>query len=502
MRTKNSLKNIITSVSLTLIVGILGFLKVRVFINGLSDDIYSLHQLFYQIFSYLTITDIGFSLLLSKALYNAFAKDDKEEIINIYSTSKKFYNIVGLLMLIIAFILSFFVQFLTKADVNHWYIQLIFIVFIIRNVIDYFFIAPRFVMEANQQSYKINIYIKGIKILETIIEIILVLLGIDYIFILIPGIILTVLVDLYANKKVFLTYPWLKNNKTFNKNYLKGTKELIWRKLADLLNSNTDIILISTFINPLSVIIYTSYVYITKFITDVIYLVSNSLTPSYANIIYKENKEKAYSVFTEINIFFLFVATFINIMLFAFLNPLINFWVGSKYLVNTITLIMFTFICFQTISTKPIAIYINSKCLFKETKIATIIEAIINLVLSLILVNKVGLIGVLIGTIVAKLLTSFIQNPYYIYKNEFNISPLKYFITYFLVLLINAIFIGIFTILKLEFNSVLIWLISVVASSIILGLVLYIIFYILFKSFRLVHKRGIEFIKVKGRYEA
>jgi len=63
MRTKNSLKNIISVTFFNLLIGILGFIKVRVFVNGLSNDIYSLNQLFYQIFSYITIADIGFGLI-------------------------------------------------------------------------------------------------------------------------------------------------------------------------------------------------------------------------------------------------------------------------------------------------------------------------------------------------------------------------------------------------------------------------------------------------------
>ena len=150
MRTKNSLKNIISVTFFNLLIGILGFIKVRVFVNGLSNDIYSLNQLFYQIFSYITIADIGFGLILNQKLYKAFAKKDKEEVNRIYSTSKKFYFYIGTAMFIIALLISFFVQFLTKANVSSWYIQLIFIIFIIRNIVDYYFIAPRYVIDADQ----------------------------------------------------------------------------------------------------------------------------------------------------------------------------------------------------------------------------------------------------------------------------------------------------------------------------------------------------------------
>ena len=133
MRTKNSIRNIISVVFFNIVIGLLGFLKVKVFVGNLSDDIYSLNQLFYQIFSYITIADIGFGLILNQRLYQAFAKNNKEEINNIYSTSKKFYNMIGIIMLVVSFVISFFVQFLTKAEVSTFYIQVIFIIFIMFN---------------------------------------------------------------------------------------------------------------------------------------------------------------------------------------------------------------------------------------------------------------------------------------------------------------------------------------------------------------------------------
>lgn len=500
MRTKNTLKNIITSVSLTLIVGILGFVKIRIFVNGLSNDVYSLNQLFYQIFSYLAITDIGFSLLLNKKLYSAFAKNDTKEINNIYSTSKRFYSIIGSIIFIIALIISFFVHFFTKADLPNGYIQLIFLIFIIRNIVDYFFIAPRFVIEADQKSYKINLGVKSIRIAETIIEIILVLLGVDYLFILIPGIVLTVVVDLIINKKIFKEYPWLKDNKKFNKSYLKGTKDMIWRKGADLLNSNTDIILISTFINPISVIIYSSYNYITKFLGDIVFLVSSAITPSFANVMFKEQGEKKYMVFTEMYIFFLFIASFINIMLYGFLNSLIKFWVGQEYVVTNFTLYLFCLILFQLIVDKATTIVINGLCLFKETKKATILEAILNIIISFSLIHKLGIMGVLLGTVLSRFATTFIFNAIYIFKNIFKRNPIHYFVIYFIVLIINLLFIFAFNYLELQFSKVTMWMIYVIIFAIITGIILTIFFFALFKSFRSLIKRGIEFIKVKGKY--
>ncbi len=500
MRTKKSIKNIISVVLFNLVIGILGFIKVRVFVHYLSNDVYSLNQLFYQIFGYIAIADIGFGLVLNKELYKAFAKNDKDEVNNIYSTSKKFYKYIGIAMLLISFIISFFVHYLTKANVDRLYIQVVCIIFLIRNIIDYFFVAPRYIMDSNQNAYKINYLVKGIKVLEIIIEILLISLGVDYLFVLLPGIAITVIIDLYINHLVYKEYPWLKDNKTYNKKYLKGTKDLVYLKLSGIMNSNTDIVLLSAFINPLTVIIYTSYNYITKFVSDTIYIAATAITPSFANVLCNDNEEKKYSVFCELNIMFLFIASFCFIMLYGFLNSLITFWIGKEYLTNNWTLFLFCFIIFQTISVRAVIITINSLGLFKETKIATILEAILNLIISVLLVRKFKIVGVLLGTIIATLVTSFIQNSVCIHKKVFNKSSLRYFGVYAVIVGINVVFVYLFNIINLHITSVLSWIGLVLGFAILVAIILFIIYYILFKSFKLLTSRGIEFIKVRGKY--
>lgn len=495
MRTKNSLKNILSVIFFNVIIGALGFLKARVFVDGLANDIYSLNQLFYQIFGYIAVADLGIGLIINKQLYKALSNNDEKEVNNVYSSSKVFFRNIGLIMLGIAFILSFFVQFLTKADVSPWYIQLVFIIFIFRNIVDYFFVAPRCVLEADQKLYKINYLFKSIKIIETIIEVVLVILGVDYLIVLLPGIVITILIDLYMNKKIYKEYPWLKDTKKFNKKHLKGTKHVIWQKLSGLLSTNTDIILVSSFINPLNVIIYTSYNYVCQYLSDTIFIIGTAITPSFANLLHKEKDDKKYSVFTEINIFFFFIGSFIMIMLYGFLTQLISFWMGQEYIAVNAVLLLFCLITFQKIADRPMGMIIQSYGLFKETQTACIVEALLNFGLSLILVKPFGILGVLLGTFLSKLFITTWQYPSYIMKNIFNKSVFRYLINYFVVLIINLIFIFVLNRIVPPIESVLSWFIYVLIFAGVTGIALLIIYFIMFKSFKLLVNRGVFYIK-------
>lgn len=499
MRTKNSIRNVITVLVSYIIIGILGFIKTRVFLNSFHEDIYSLNQLFLQIFSYLSLAEAGFGVYMVQQYYKAFAKDDKEEINSIFGTAVIYFRWLGVFIITVSLILSLFIPFLTKASISSTYIIFVFILFVIKNCVDYFMMCPRDVIQADQKLYKINWYVNGIRILENVCEIILALIGINYFLILIPGIFIRIIMNLFINKKVYKEYTWLqKNNHKYQKKHVKGMHDLIYQKLAGILFSNTDIILISAFVNPLSVVIYSAYNYITKYVSDTIYVFSSALTPSYANALLDNDKNKGFDIYTELNIMFNFIAAFFAISLYKILDSFVILWIGEKYLISEVGLILMIVIMFNLIAKGMMTVIVNSKGLFRETRNAVIMEAAINLVVSVALVHKMGISGVLIGTVSATALTTLWFIPYYVYKNIFNRNPLHYYICYLYSAMISIIMAYLISLLEIiKMNTVVGWIYGSTIYCLIILATLFIIFYISFKAFRKLMKRGIYILKEK-----
>lgn len=507
MRTENSIKNVISNVFFNILIAILGFLKIKVFINGLSTDIYSLNQLFYQVFSYLAIADIGFGLVINKNLYKAFAKKDDKEIKRIFYTSKKFYTYLGIFLIFASIICSFFIHNLTKASVDIGYMRIIFIVFILFNILDYFFEAPNAIISADEKLYEVNHLIKGIKIITVISQIILVMLKVDYLFVILPNIFISLAVHLYINKKIYKKYEYLdlqnkkKEDLKFDKKYLKGTGDLIPAKIAGVLNSNTDIILISKFISPLMVNIYSSYNFIIKFLVDTIYIISAAIVPSFANFINLEDTERSYGIFKELNIFFLFVASFIGIMTYVFFNDLITLWIGKSYLLPSFTVLLLIIWAFEKISQKSLDIVIDSKGYFKETKTVIFIEAILNFVISIIFVKRFGVTGVIWGSVIAYSISTFIYKPFFIYKEVFKKNMMRYFASYSVVFIYTIILMYILSRIDFKIVNAFSFIWKVVLVSIFVLILNMIFFTSVFKEFRKLNLRGknisTQFIKRK-----
>ena len=81
-------------------------------------------------------------------------------------------------------------------------------------------------------------------------------------------------------------------------------------------------------------------------------------------------------------------------------------------------------------------------------------------------------------------------------KNIFHKNAIKYLINYFLVFIINILFIFMLNNIIPPIDSIISWFLYVIIFAIIVSMSLFIIYFISFRSFKLLVNRGIEYVKV------
>lgn len=495
MRKTNSIKNLLSNIIPFIILTILGFFRVNVLLKFLGVEIFSLNQLFFQIFAYISLAEGGIGALINQQYYKLIANKDKNKINKLYTSSKKLFNNISVIILTSGFVLSFFLKHLTNNNLSPLYMQMVFILFIVRAIMEYIYYPPRIIMQADQKMYKTNIVYNSYRILEIFVDIIALLLGANYIIILLLSSLIRFIMYNHMNKKVFNDYPWLKTIKDNKKIKIKGIKDMMAIKLAGVANENTDIILISAFLTPLQVTIYASYNYIIKFLNDLAYMIYSSILASFGNVINKEKQEYSIKVFEEINFLFLIIAIIFSTMTFSSINSFIGLWIGKKFIVNNLTLCLFALLLFYNISKRSFLIQRDAAGLFKETSKINVIESLINIIISLLLVNKYGIKGVLFGSIIASLFTNFWFMPKLVYK-QYKLPPYKYFgkYLYHLIFSVFLSYIGQHIYKLLNFNNLTIWILFTIIYTIIIITIIVIVEYILFKPFRSLIKKIINTI--------
>lgn len=495
MRKTNSIKNLLSNIIPFIILTILGFFRVNVLLKYLGVEIFSLNQLFFQIFAYISLAEGGIGALINQQYYKLIATKDKKKINELYTSSKKLFNNISIIIFTIGFILSFFLKYFTNNNLSPLYMQIVFILFIVRAIMEYVYYPPRIIMQADQKMYKTNIIYNSYRILEMFVDIIALLMGANYIIILLLSSLIRFIMYNHMNKKVFGDYPWLKITKTASNIKIKGIKDMMAIKFAGVANENTDIVLISTFLTPLQVTIYASYNYIIKFLNDLAYMIYSSILASFGNVINKENQEYSIKVFEEINFLFLIIAVIFSTITFSSINSFISLWIGRKFIVSNLTLCLFVLLLFYNISKRSFLIQRDAAGLFKETSKINVIESLTNIIISLLLVKEYGIKGVLFGSILASLFTNFWFMPKLVYK-QYKLSPYKYFGKFFyhLFLSIFISYIGQHIYKLLNINNLIIWIFYTILFAIINIIIIVGIEYILFKPFRSLIKKIINTI--------
>jgi O-antigen/teichoic acid export membrane protein len=434
-RKENSIKNLVTSVVPYFLITLLGFTRVNAYINGLGEDVYALNQVFLQIFSYISIAEAGAGTLVTQLYYKALADKDKKEINIIFTSCKHIFRIISLIIFGIGIVVSFFLNIFTNNDLPLLYMQAAFILFLFRSVLEYGMLSPRFVIQADQKLYKVNLLIQGYRIVEMIVEITLLYMGVNYITLLIVTIIIRFISYLVTNKRIHKEYPWLQTVSKDKVIPIKGMHNVFYHKIVGAVYYNTDIILLSSFLSTTVVTIYSSYNYIVKTLTDIIQMCATAATPSFGNAMVTESEERRLAIFEEINSVFILAAGILSIILYKVMTPFVSIWIGNGMIMSQMALILMIVSLYLNILLRPFHMVKEVENLYKETQNSVLAEAVINIVLSVVFVKKFGITGVLLATVIARASTTIIFFPIYIYKNIFN----KLSSEYYFILIINLV---------------------------------------------------------------
>ena len=478
MRTKKTFLNLLTDVIPLILVSFLGIFKLKLFIQVLGDETLGLYQLFTQIMIYIAIVDGGISNALLYSLYKPNTKNDQKGLNKLLSAGAKCFSLIGTVVFFLAFLVSFFIPFFIKDNqFPHLYVSMTFLLFSLSNVSSYFFVPYQTLLEVKEKKYLSNLSLQIGQITQSILEIIMLILGVPFTIILL----MHSLVKLVANfvimiiaKKLHPEINYYEKEKDYS--FTKQLKDLIFHKINGLVGSNIDVLIITNVIGLKGVAIYSTYHYIINMLKEIFNKFSSSMIAIIGNKIESE-KQDIYQLFKEIKSLMFYLATIICTPLLFAINPFINIWYEGSIQTNFIIALSFVLTLFIHIVVISITVFINAKGLFKETKICAITDTIVNLILSLILCYFIKIPGVLIATFIAIFIAEYCMKTNIIYKEIFK-KPTYLFhvenIKYFIVLILDVLG-SYFIIQNIAINNILMWFLvflifTILNAFIILGI--------------------------------
>lgn len=444
MRIKKSIINAVANIVALIMMFIPNFIIRKIFLDTLGSEMLGLTSLYTNMISWLSIFDMGIGTAIVFSLYKPFANNDYEAIKSYINFYGKFYRKIGLGILVSSLLISPFIRYFINDNINYNIASIGFILYAINTFLSYMFSHRLCILNVAQEAYKITLGTSFSRIIIFIIQVIMLKIYPSFLLYIIIQIIINLIYFIIINNYISRRYKWINGkskelHKTEKESLRKNIKALFMHKIGSLVLTSTDNIVISKFIDLTTLAMYTNYQIVIDALQSVVNSIMNGMTASIGNLIAEESVDKIYEVHKKVFFMNFWLTSFIVISLFNTLDQFIVLWVGKKFLIDKFSFSIVLMNVFLLAMRGSVEQFKMASGKYYQDRYAAIIEALINLIVSLILVRKIGLAGVFIGTLVSNLTVVFWVKPYVVYRDVFNKSIIEYFKMYFRYLFIGFI---------------------------------------------------------------
>ncbi|SEA01931.1 Membrane protein involved in the export of O-antigen and teichoic acid [Pseudobutyrivibrio sp. ACV-2] len=431
-RSKNASRNIFFGLLNKIVTIIFPFIVRTVIIYTLGNEYVGLSSLFTSLLHVLNLSELGFRSAIVYAMYKPIAEKNSSKVNSLLNEFKVVYRIVGCVVLFAGFIMSFFLDRLVKGDcppdVN---LYILFWIYLFNTAISYFLFAYKSsLLMANQRRDIISTVEMVLSIIEYTIQIVLlVLLKNYYAYIIIVPIYTMAnnIICAIEAKKICPNYiPDGRLSKDERKDLYSRTGAVLGHKIGATVINSADSIVISAFLGLSILGIYSNYYYIMSAVISIFTVVYTSVVPSIGNSIVTESKEKNYELFLKLNFVSAWLVGFCACCFMCLYQPFMKVWVGEKRMLS-LTVVVWMVIYFYTWQIRAMGLHFKDAAgMWKQDFWKPYIGAVINVVTNIILVQKIGLIGALISTIIIFVFIYYPWETKVLFSELFKCSCRKY----------------------------------------------------------------------------
>lgn len=486
MRTNNAIKNSSFAIIQKLFEVFLSFAFRTVLIKTLGNTYLGLSGLFTNVFSILSLAELGVSSSIVYLMYEPLKNNDTKKLQALLRLYSNFFNFLGFFVLIVGLLLIPFLPYIiNEYDLLTINIIPIYILTLLNVVCTYFLAYRRSLLEADQKAYINSANYSFYAIIGTIVKIFILIIAKNYILTLVVTLMMTIMsnVAIYVKTNKMYSYLPIRSKEKLNANTKKELLKRIFassiHQIGNIVLTSTDNIIISTFLGLAIVGKYSNYTLITNIIYSMFSLVFCSITANVGNMKVSTTSSASLSVFNKLY-FLNFYMYFVACTVFgSMINNMIILWIGSDYIFDFEIVLLITISLYVQGMRHVTVTFLNSSGLNYNTRYKSIFEIIINLIVSIVLCQRIGLAGVIIGTIFSLLVVSSWYEPYVLFKNWFKSNFVAYYIKYvlcFVFMLLQTLFLY-YLVTKFSCSNIVLFIIFGIASFILSNLVFVIAFF-------------------------
>lgn len=425
---------------------VLAFINRRLFVVFLDIEFLGYQSLFSNVFSLLSIVDMGMGSLIYFHLYRELANGNEKELGKLMQVYKLFYRLVAICVLCLGTVLSFFLEYFVKKPSLEWgYIRVIYFLQLGSIILGYFLAYRRTIYICDQKEYiciKVDVCVS---IVIQISQIFILAVTKSYLLYLFVNLSTSIISNIIIYRLTNRDYPFLsrKENISFSylkeKDFFKDIRDNLIHRICFSVYSGTDNIIISAFIGVYMVALYGNYYTVSSGLSRLLVKIYNPLQATIGKIVYSGREKNAiWKQFRMLDLLSYFIASIYSIGLLIFYQFTIEIWMGKDYLLPFSFVLVYTITIFLTLHSEMVYRYRAAFGEFDYDRNYMIISMLLNIIISVSLTKPLGVTGIQIGTLIAFLPIAYGRIKFVI-KHYFEKSVLKFVMCHLVRLIVFSI---------------------------------------------------------------
>lgn len=405
-RTQKTLRNSAVSLTGQIISILLGFISRKVFIQYFGVELLGLNSTFASLLSTLSLADLGFHKVIVFHLYGALAKHDEEKINDLVNIYKLVYRCIGIFFIVASLCCVPFLQYVLSDIEVTPIVRIFFLIQAMTSACTYFLAYKRNILYADQNSYLSGLIDMAVNSAAMVVCILVAIFTRNYVLYLLIQLARTYLSNLLVHRECSKRYPFLHSVRVdwaLLKKMVRDIKNVVIERLAGYIYSSTDNLIISAFISTVQVGFLNNYTMIIAQIRTLVNSLLTPLIPALGNSIAAgENSHRQVEVFRLIQQGDFWLTGLTIVPIFILSDCFVEMFYGAAYVLPRIILFLMCMDLYMHIMQEACLSFLTANGIFRKRRNISIGGAIVNIVVSLLLMKPFGIAGILAGTAVSQ----------------------------------------------------------------------------------------------------
>lgn len=428
MRSRKALYNSISALLLEFISIICGFILPRIILSAFGSAYNGLTTSITQFLSVVTLLRAGVGGVTRSALYKPLAENNMGQVSAIVNATQKFMKKIAWIFAAGLVVFSFVYPFVVRNSFEYWFSFALVLIMGIATFVQYYFaITYQMLLIADQQQYVTAIIQSFTLILNLIVSIILIRAGCGIHIVKLGS------AAVYCLNP-FITVIYIKRKYKLDKRITPDNSAISQRwdafahQIAAYIQENTDVMVLAVFSTISEVSVYSIYYMIANGVKKLLATFTAGIEALFGNMIALNDYDGLWRNMVRIEYVLFSIGTIAYSCLFILVIPFVKIYTAgitdANYARPVFALIL-TASQFVGCVRTPYQNLVDAAGHFKQTRNSAIIEATMNITISVFAVVKLGLLGVAMGTLVSTIYRS-LYLMIYASKNILQKTPLNF----------------------------------------------------------------------------